>query len=1307
MHVPQGDLVHAGAPTLPCRLTMPSRPLFGKKIIVLLLIAAALLGGAFLRSFYAPATAILPVELFEEEEPQSQEASEPESEPLNPVDVMPIGEDGEPQRTFVPGEVLVTVRSAAVSAAALAEQFSTYDVLAATALSNQKDSPLSRIVKLSAPGLDTPRTLELVEAVKQTGLEAEVNRIYVTSDLPNDTYMQSSGAWGQDFKDLWGLYRIDAPRAWGSAQGEGVTVAVIDTGVDLDHQDIAQNIWTNTEEIPDNGKDDDKNGFMDDVNGWNFVDRSPAMIDDVGHGTHVAGTIAATGNNALGIVGVAPRAKIMPLRGLGEGGGSLADLLQAIYYAADNGAQVINASWGAGFPGTASRILTDAVEYAYRHGVTFVAAAGNSADNVGTPEYGYEPASLPRVIAVAASDSDDRSAFFSNYGEKIDVAAPGGGDRDPEDAYKPYYSILSLLSSFASPDLSQEGKPVIGGAYVRLAGTSMASPHVAGVAALVKSLHPSFGPDQVRSVLRESSDDVGKPGRDSRTGYGRVNAARAVGFPPMLVEILSPRNAALSVGQGLTVAAIVEVAALSSWKLEYGPGKSPATWRTIATGSQPIHNAALATWDLSSVTTGDYTLRLTATDRAGKSIADQTTLRLSIDPTIRAGWPKWEESHSMGAVTVADVFGKGGKQILVAVGDHISIYDANGSALLGWPQTIPAGRTVTAAPSVGDLDGDRVPDVTACDIQGTCYAWNNAGQMLPGWPSESVFSVTDYITSLAEDGCTSIADMDGDGQNEVVVSGNSNVAILSNRGVVLHSWQREWWLNTNCQIAIGDLNGDGRPEIAASSNHILTALDGNAKFLWQKIGDRMQELSHPVIADIDGDGKHEILVNDLFRGVVAYRGSDGSAVREFRSDNLNKLDHTIAPPAIGDIDGDGKPEVVMTFHIDNNRTRMSSTTIYVWRADGSVPSGWPVQVSIPFPTKPPYGTNSFRFTMASLTDVDGDGRADVVVAGNPDANGNKIRAYRSDGKEIPSIARKAGFDPDAGKEWAPPIATALSSNGGPASLVWLDWDGTLYVWDTSSPAPKAAPWPMLGQNPQHTNVSVPSAPVASCQLLDQSFFVKQQYQDLLLRTGGDGEVAGWVTRMKAGMTRKAMITAVLQSSEFQNFHVYVARGYLLLGRGADLGGLRAWSKAFAGGMSRDTFLQALIGSPEFTQKYGALDNSGFVRLLFKNILGRQPEPAALNYFAGRLNLPPNHSQRLTRQGVARLILESSESNARNSSNTLVQSLYLHLLQRAGAPFEVATWAEQLKRGASLENIVSGFINAAEYQKRFSCQNTPL
>ncbi len=386
---------------------------------------------------------------------------------------------------FVPGEVLVKFADPAFAAhlvqsqktskgslriptsASLTKVFQRFEIKQAAApFAFAAASPLKNVVKLTAPSLRANRekTRELLLELKgNREVEyAELNFILRTQAVPNDPYYSSSNAWGQTFRDLWGLQNISAETAWNSSTGQNVVVAVSDSGVDYNHEDIAANIWQNAGEIGTdstghdkkaNGIDDDGNGVVDDWHGYNFVTINGSSanndpMDDAGHGTHVAGTIAAVANNGKGIAGVAFGAKIMPVKGLDQtGGGSVDDLVKTILYAADNGATVINASWG-GFANAPIQTLVNAIAYAHDiKGVVIVAAAGNSNADVGTPQIGFSPANIKNVITVSAFDHLDTRALFSNFGQKIDVAAPGGGDSGPRlDLCAP--AVNSLSSKF-------------------------------------------------------------------------------------------------------------------------------------------------------------------------------------------------------------------------------------------------------------------------------------------------------------------------------------------------------------------------------------------------------------------------------------------------------------------------------------------------------------------------------------------------------------------------------------------------------------------------------------------------------------------------------------------------------------------------------------------------------------------------------------------------------------------------------------------------------------------------------------------
>ena len=283
-------------------------------------------------------------------------------------------------------------------------------------------------VKLPA-GMAVHDALDLFRQNPQVEF-AEPNYYRHIRATPNDT----------NYSSLWGLPKINAPGGWDVSTDCGsAVVAVIDTGVDYTHPDLAANIWTNTDEIAANGIDDDANGKIDDTRGWDFVYDDNNPMDGNGHGTHVAGIIGAVGNNARGVTGICWNAKIMILRAFdASGSATVADTIEAMDYALQNGAKVINASYS---DTQFSQTEYDAIALLNSAGILFITAAGNeTTDNDQTPSY---PANydLPNIIAIAATDSSDRLASYSNFGRStVDVAAPGSS------IYSTYMSELAALT---------------------------------------------------------------------------------------------------------------------------------------------------------------------------------------------------------------------------------------------------------------------------------------------------------------------------------------------------------------------------------------------------------------------------------------------------------------------------------------------------------------------------------------------------------------------------------------------------------------------------------------------------------------------------------------------------------------------------------------------------------------------------------------------------------------------------------------------------------------------------------------------
>jgi len=347
----------------------------------------------------------------------------------------------------------------------------------------------SRVYRLEADSL-REKMEELAARPEVVHVEPDYPlQAFVTS--PDDPYFTSNY--------LWGLNKIKAPAAWDTGQGSTqVVVAVIDTGVQVHHPDLQANMWVNPGEIPSNGIDDDGNGYVDDVHGINAITGSGDPGDDHSHGTHCAGTIAGVGNNSTGVVGVCWTARIMALKFLSaSGSGWTSDAVTCINYAINNGAHILSNSWGGSSYSTS---LRQAIQAARNAGIVFVAAAGNSGtDNDQSPHY---PSSYPEdnIIAVAATDSSDSLCAFSCYGPgSVDVAAPGSW-------------ILSTIPS---------------GRYGYMSGTSMATPHVAGLAALLKATSPSLDLAGLKSAILDTADPLPCLAGKCVSG-GRINAQAAI-----------------------------------------------------------------------------------------------------------------------------------------------------------------------------------------------------------------------------------------------------------------------------------------------------------------------------------------------------------------------------------------------------------------------------------------------------------------------------------------------------------------------------------------------------------------------------------------------------------------------------------------------------------------------------------------------------------------------------------------------------------------------------------------------------------
>ena len=866
---------------------------------------------------------------------------------------------------------------------------------------------LDRVVKMTSGRLlrEPHRLAEVLAALRaRPDIEyAEPNVTLQALWVPNDPYFGSSGAWGQAFADLWGLQKIEAPLAWDRSRGSGALVAVLDTGVDATHPDLAANLWQNPGETGldgfgqdkrTNGVDDDGNGFVDDSSGWDFTGPNGGWnlpIDYHGHGTHVAGTIAAVGNNGVGVVGVAPLARIMPVRVLDAGGsGTLDEISAGILYAANNGARVINASLGGA--GETPQTLVDAIAYAHDvKGVVFVAAAGNSNQDVGPAWTGFFPANIRDAIAVAASDHLDQKASFSNFGAKIDVTAPGGGDAASGTIYDAHRSILSLKAVYAGSSMTGSGQLVVNGQYLRQAGTSMAAPHVAGVAALVLALHPDYSPEQVRQAIRSGADDIGAPGVDTLFGWGRLDADQATSGSAVLGVHLSDPARPFPAAVPPAVRGSAAGPGLLDWTLTYGSGSSPGAWTAIATGSAGITNGALALWPTTSLVDGSYTLRLTARTTGGQSYEDR--MPVAIDSLVITS-PAADAITPYRAGETVSIRGTVAPAFFTSY--WITVEGTRSGALPNPQITLANGGLQPVIDGVlGSWDTSGVP----ADHYQVCV-WNNGPPYVPecarvlvdpllraGWPRNLgsigsgglTYTIVDHLTA---------ADVDADGDRELLIAYGSTVHLLDVDGNDLPGWPQTIDPSNSGRIiqygpAASDLTGDDAPEVVAQNN-------GGDVFVWSADGTLLPGwprkltslFGHVAVDDLDGDGRNEIIVAGTSVVVVDVNGVARPGWP--RSPGVSFL----GAPAIGDIDGDGKKEIVV-------EAISGPSPIFVYRSDGSPLPGWPRNVN------PSLGSTYQAFSEPVLGDLDGDGAAEIL-AGSKDG---KLYAFRFDGSQLPGWPR--------------------------------------------------------------------------------------------------------------------------------------------------------------------------------------------------------------------------------------------------------------------------------------------------------------
>ncbi|MBF90002.1 MAG: hypothetical protein CMG75_10220 [Candidatus Marinimicrobia bacterium] len=867
----------------------------------------------------------------------------------------------------------------------------------------EKDSFDLEIIK---NGLEAKSSIKVAEYIPR----------HIFEYKPNDPFLRNQ----------WHLKNIKAEEAWslwntGSGEVPGdctIVVSIVDSGCQWDHPDLVDNLWNNLKEDADgdghtieliNGKweldpgdlndiDDDGNGYIDDLIGWdisgttsgNDPDNNPMAPPEPGstngnvHGTHVAGIVAASTDNGLGISSIGFSIKHMPVKvqydenpsdSTFEGGGS-----QGVLYSAKAGANIINLSWGSGGRSSSEQALYKNIRENY--GSIVVAAAGNS----NSDEFHY-PSAYSSVIAVASSNSNDKKSGFSNYGKWVDIIAPGSG----------------ILSTVYNEN------------YESWSGTSMASPLVAGALGLIWSYYPNESAERIEQMLFKGADDIYEKNQNynGELGSGRLNVFRSIasGTLPQLkvasysVQAEDDDDEILNPGEVGFLRVVLEneddwadasdiYAKISTDHWAVTLLDSEAVFPNIKSGNSGVNVVDRFKFQIDENMIPEQIPFYMTISASGSGTAKYfETINFFVKVTLdQIGFPVSFEKPIRTSPTIIDIDGDKEKELIFGSDDkNLYVLDSRGK--IKW--IFEAGRNIRSTPAFGDVDGNDSIDLVFGSMDNFLYILDNKGSIITSYESDGMIISSPSLSDLDYDGDleiifpifekklyvihhdgtdfgnfpiplegslfsgTAIGDIDRDGGLDIVLGTWENkIYVFTVDGAIPSGFPFETGGKISTDPALADLTGDGKLEIIfGSDDENLYIIDWKGKLISNYyVGDKIQ--SSPIIDDLDNNGELEIIFGANNGNLYAVNFREGALI-----------DLSGWPIALGSTPIKGSP---VSFDLNNNGiaeviASASEGLLFAVEFDGSIAPNFPVNN---------FGSNELSF---SVDDIDGDGDAEIAT----------------------------------------------------------------------------------------------------------------------------------------------------------------------------------------------------------------------------------------------------------------------------------------------------------------------------------------